>query len=68
MPAGRYPFIPFLRTKSQKRQTKNRDENFFKSIIKNQSLFGKRAESSMFNLSDNVGCGTKVCKLNLSGT
>ena len=24
MPAGRYLFIPFLRTKSQKRQTKNR--------------------------------------------
>ena len=24
MPAGRYRFIPFLRTKSQKRQTKNR--------------------------------------------
>ena len=23
MPAGRYLFIPFLRTKSQKRQTKN---------------------------------------------
>ena len=24
MPAGRYLFIPFLRTKNQKRQTKNR--------------------------------------------
>ena len=24
MPAGRYLFIPFLRTKSQKRQSKNR--------------------------------------------